>query len=228
MNRTEERRILVTAFEPFGGDGLNPTEMALEKLPEKIGGFSVRKLVLPVEFVHAREIAFAAYDALLPAAVLMFGQAGGRSAVTPEKRGKNLMDARIPDNAGFMPKGLPVVPGGPEFLPSTFSAERIAEALLTKGIPAECSDDAGTFVCNTLLYGMLGHIRGAVPAGFIHVPYVREQAHADKPFLELGAVVRAMAAAVETVAEELKEKALVSPSLQAFINVDRYNEEERR
>ena len=207
MSRTEEQPILVTAFEPFGGEGLNPTEMALEKLPEMIGGFSVRKLVLPVEFARARGIASAAYDALQPAAVLMFGQAGGRSAVTPERRAKNLMDARIPDNAGFMPKGLPVVPGGPEFLPSTFSAERITEALLARGIPAECSDDAGTFVCNTLLYGMLGHIKGTVPAGFIHVPYVREQGHPDKPFLELEAVVRAMAAAVEAVAEELKEQA---------------------
>ena len=195
--------ILLTAFEPFGGDELNPTEMALEKLPVETGGFSVRKILLPVEFVRAREIAFAAHDECRPAAVLMFGQAGGRSAITPETTAKNVMNARIPDNAGFRPEGIPVVLGGAETLPSTLPVERIVERLCEEGIPGELSNDAGAYVCNALFYGMMEHTKCAVPSGFIHVPYVREQGHEDKPYMEMEDVIRGMRISLETLASFL-------------------------
>ena len=89
-----QKMILVTAFEPFGDDALNPTEMLLERLPERLGGCEIRTLLLPVEFVRARERAFAAYDELRPGAVVMLGQAGGRSAITPESTGKNVMNGK--------------------------------------------------------------------------------------------------------------------------------------
>lgn len=208
--------ILLTAFEPFGGDELNPTEMALENLPVETGGFSVRKILLPVEFVRAREIAFAAYDECRPAAVLMFGQAGGRSAITPETTAKNVMNARIPDNAGFRPEGLAVVEGGPETLPSTLPVDLIVEALRAEGILCETSDDAGAYVCNALFYGMLEHSKGTVPAGFIHVPYVPEQGHPDKPFMEMEDVIRGMRISLETVASFLAHQSDKQPEKFCF------------
>ncbi len=194
------RVILVTAFEPFGGEKLNPTELVLARLPDAIGEYELRKLLLPVEFVRARELAFAAYDRYSPAAVIMLGQAGGRDAITPETTGRNVMNGRIPDNAGFQPDHLPVVEGGPDSLASTLPTKKIIRAIQALGIPCERSDNAGEYVCNTLLYGMLERNRGKVPTGFIHVPYIREQGHEDAPFMELADMIRGILAAVETVA----------------------------
>jgi pyroglutamyl-peptidase len=195
--------ILVTAFEPFGGEKINPTELILRQLPDRIGAFALKKALLPVEFVRAREIACAEYDKLGPSAVVMLGQAGGRTSVTPETTGKNLMNAKISDNAGYEPRGVPVSEGGPETLRSTADVAGIVDAVRALGIPCEISDDAGAYVCNALLYGMLEHNGGTVPTVFIHVPFVREQGHADKPFMELDDIYRAVVAAVGSVAEVL-------------------------
>ena len=198
-----QKMILVTAFEPFGDDALNPTEMLLERLPERLGGCEIRTLLLPVEFVRARERAFAAYDELRPGAVVMLGQAGGRSAITPESTGKNVMHARIPDNAGSMPEHLPIVKNGPETLRATLPIGKIVEDVSGLGIPCEQSDDAGEYVCNCLLYGMLDHNKGAVPTGFIHVPFLPEQGHTGKPFMCLSDMERGIRAAIEAVASEI-------------------------
>ncbi len=119
-NEKKQNTILVTAFEPFGGNTLNPTQLILEQLPDELGGFRIHKVLLPVEFVKCRELAFAAYDEVKPAAVIMLGQAGGREAITPETTAVNVMNAVSPnggvrpDNAGFAPEREPVVPGGEE------------------------------------------------------------------------------------------------------------------
>lgn len=196
--------ILITGFEPFGGDGVNPTEMLLEGLPDEIGGMSINKLLLPVGFGRAAELAKAEFDRLLPAAVIMFGQAGGRDAVTPEALGKNLMDARIPDNAGYEPKNAPVIEGGPSELYSTLPNEAIVGALLSAGIPARISRDAGAYVCNSLLYSMLAHTGGRLPVGFVHVPFIREQVEGvpgreKTPFMEFAALSAAARLIIETV-----------------------------
>ncbi|MBP5295365.1 MAG: pyroglutamyl-peptidase I [Lachnospiraceae bacterium] len=198
------RPILLTAFEAFGGDKLNPTALILDRFPEEIGGFSVRKVLLPVEFVRAQEIAFSAYDACAPAAVIMLGQAGGRKAISLEGTGRNLMNARIPDNAGYEPKGIPVAGDGPETLQATLPIEEILEAVRSQEIACERSDDAGGYVCNALLYGMLHHNNGAVPTGFIHVPYIPEQGHPDKPSMALSEIYRGIRTAVLTVAKKTK------------------------
>ena len=196
--------MLVTAFEPFGGEKLNPTEMVLEKLPDMIDGCTLYKLLLPVAFIKARELAFAAYDKKLPAAVVMLGQAGGRSAVTPETTGRNIMNTSVPDNAGFQPDHQPIAENGPDALYSTLPVEKITEAVRACGIPCERSDNAGEYVCNALLYGMLAHNNGEVPTGFIHVPFIREQGHGDQPYLELDDILRGIVAAIKTVIEGLK------------------------
>ena len=207
----EDRKpILVTGFEPFGGERLNSTEQVLGTLPDAIGGYAIHKLLLPVEFVKARELVIAEYDRINPAAVIMLGQAGGRSAITPETTAVNMMIAvedgfSIPDNAGYAPDHTPIVEDGPETLQSTLPIGRIIEAVRAAGIPCERSDDAGRYVCNTVLYSILEHDKGAVPTGFIHVPYIREQGHEDEPYMELDAVSRGIVVAIETVAGGLGE-----------------------
>ena len=200
--------ILITAFEPFGGDQLNPTQMILDRLPDTAGACEIKKLLLPVEFIRSRQLAFEAYDRLSPSAVIMLGQAGGRSSVSLETTGKNVMNARIPDNAGYAPEQLPVVEGGPAALSSTLPADEIVQALTALGIPCEKSGDAGEYVCNTLLYGMLWHNKGNVPTGFIHVPYIPEQGHEDKPSMTLDDLVRGVTAAAETVTGHLSSDQL--------------------
>ncbi len=201
----QKKIILVTAFEPFGGEKLNPSEMVLEKLPDAVGGYAIRKLLLPVEFVRALSLAAAEYDRLAPAAVIMLGQAGRRRAITPETTGRNVMYGGIPDNAGWKPDHLPVVENGPDKLYSTLMTDRIVRAVNALGIPCEVSDNAGEYVCNALLYGMLEHNRGTVPTGFIHVPFIREQGHPEDPFMDFKEVYRGVLTAIETVASEVDQ-----------------------
>jgi len=192
------KTVLVTAFEPFGGESLNPSEKVLCSLPDAAYGLSVRKLLLPVEFRRSLALAAAAFEAIRPDALVMLGQAGGRSAVTPETTARNEMNARIPDNAGFRPEHLPVVEGGPETCRSTLPLEAILRETACRGIPCELSGDAGTYVCNALFYGMLHRLQGAVPAGFIHLPYIREQGR--EPFLELETLLQAADAVLHCLA----------------------------
>ena len=196
--------ILVTAFEPFGGEGLNPSEMVLHDLPNQIFGHSIHKLLLPVEFRRAPEEAIAEYDRLSPDAVIMLGQAGGRSAVTPESTGRNIMNAAEPDNAGYKPDHQPITEGGPEQLCSTLPVQKIIDSVRSLGIPCERSDSAGEFVCNCLLYSMLDHNKGEVPTGFIHMPYIKEQGHDDAPAMELADMEKGIFAAIEAVASKME------------------------
>ncbi len=199
MGLNNQKTILVTAFEPFGGETMNPTEMILNKLPETIGSHRIRKALLPVDFERAPALAIDTYNVFAPDAVLMLGQAAGRSAVTPETTAKNIMNARIPDNAGFQPRELPIRKGRSAALYSTLPLESILETLSAIGVPCEVSDDAGEFVCNALFYRMLHHASRKIPTGFIHVPFIREQGHADQPFMEFEDEYRAIVAVIETI-----------------------------
>lgn len=194
--------ILVTGFEPFGGESINPTGTIIERLPEEIDGYKIIRLVLPVEFNRCVELASEAYERYSPKAVIMLGQAGVRSAITPETVGKNIMNARIPDNAGYKPQNVLIEENGPQLRYSTLPVAKIIEAVKSEGIPAEKSDDAGEYVCNNLLYGMLGHIGGKVPTGFIHVPFIKEQGH--KPYMEFDDVYKGIFTVVKTVINDLE------------------------
>jgi len=197
------KRLLITGFAPFGGDGVNPAWQAVKALPEQVGAWRLYKRELPVAFLGAPTALRAALDEVAPDGVLMVGVAAGRAAVTPERRGVNETDARIPDNEGYQPKGEPVVPGGPEELFSTLPVEDMAEAIRAAGIPARVSESAGRFVCNALLYGALYALEqgpAPVPAAFIHVPATPELA-ADRelPTLPLPDIVAALIAAIEAI-----------------------------
>ncbi len=161
--------ILITAFEPFGGNERNASAEVLRLLPEKIGRCGIRKLLLPVAFGKAA-------GRVLPEpadAVFMLGEAGGRSTVTPEIRAVNKREARIPDNEGFRPAGEAIIPGEPEAYYTRIPVRRIAARMRTEGYRIEVSEDAGTYVCNDTFYSV--GMNRPEPAAFIHCP-----AEADK------------------------------------------------
>ncbi|MBM0261555.1 pyroglutamyl-peptidase I [Corynebacterium macginleyi] len=195
-------KILVTAFDAFGGEEINPTERALDRLPDHIGGAQLIKHLLPTVFGGALKQAVAVAEKEDVDAVVSLGQAGGRSHITPEWIGINLADASIPDNEGNQPSDKPVVDGGPAAYFSTLPVKAMVAAIQDAELPARVSTTAGTFVCNQLLYGLLHHFKDTqVKAGFIHVPFIKEQAKENSPMLELADVVRGVECAISAVAK---------------------------
>lgn len=175
------KKILLCAFDPFGGESINPALEAIKRV--ECDGIELEKCEVPTVFYKSVELVTAKIDEISPDAVIMIGQAGGRDKITPERVAINISDARIPDNAGNMPTDEPIVAAGPAAYFSTIPIKTIVAALEKEGIPSAVSNSAGTFVCNHLMYGVLHHIatRGlSTLAGFIHIPYIPEQT-ADKP-----------------------------------------------
>lgn len=172
-------KILVTAFEPFGGQALNASMEALALVrPQKVEA-QLYQLILPVAFEQAFERLVEGIERYAPDVVLCLGEAGGRGAITPERVAINWLDARIPDNAGQMPKDQPIDPQGPAAYFSSLPVREMVEAITQAGLPATVSLSAGSFVCNELMYRLLHHIdrQGlALRGGFMHLPLLREQA----------------------------------------------------
>ena len=196
--------ILVTGFDPFGGETTNPSWEAVRRLPDLIGGATVHKRQLPTIFGVAGETLKAAIDELRPDAVLCVGQAGGRAAITVERVGVNLRDARLPDNAGVECADEPIRPGGPDAYLSTLPTRAMVEAIRAGGIPAALSYTAGTFVCNDVLYTLLDTAATEYPGlrgAFIHVPYLPEQAAAkpNAPSMALQTITRALELALGAI-----------------------------
>ena len=201
-------KILLTAFDPFGGERINPAQEVAAALPERIGGAEIIKLWIPTAFGQAADTIIQAMENYCPDAVVSLGQAGGRKAVTPERIAINWMDARIPDNAGHQPKEQFIEPGGPDGCFSTLPVESMAAAIREIGLPGEVSLSAGSFVCNEVMYRVLRHAARAMPdtrCGFIHVPFLPEQVREkpDMPCLSLEDMVRALTAALEVVEAHL-------------------------
>lgn len=188
------RKILVTGFDPFGGATVNPSWQAVKALPAQVEDFAVHTLQIPTVFGKAAETVLEAAEQLQPDVILCVGQAGGREAVTPERIGVNIRDARIADNAGNQPRGAFVAEDGPAAYFATVPVEPMAQAIRDGGILATVSNSAGAFVCNDVLYSLLHHFAGTqVKVGFIHVPYLPEQ---GSPSMELEQITRALAAAI--------------------------------
>ena len=171
--------ILITAFEPFQQETINATMEALSLLPDSVCGHTLIKRTIPVVFGKAVEAVTALVDDLRPEAVICLGQASGRAEVTPERVAINVMDARIPDNAGERPADAPIREDGPAAYFSTLPVKVMVQAMKEAGVPASLSNTAGTFVCNDLMYGLLDHLASTgqtIPAGFIHIPATPAQA----------------------------------------------------
>lgn len=176
--------VLVTAFEPFGGEPSNPSAGAVELLQQMaLPDVDLHTLLLPVAFNESQQHLWQALSRLQPDLVLCVGQAGGRAQLSLEQVGINLLEARIPDNAGFQPSGLPVIAGGPAAYFSNLPLKAALHDLQTTGVPASISYTAGTYVCNATLYNLMDWIHRHRPAcrgGFVHIPYAPAQV-LDKP-----------------------------------------------
>lgn len=195
------KTILITGFEPFGGESRNPSQEIAHALNGRvIGNAQVTGAVLPCVFGDSIRELKRLLRQHRPALVLCLGQAGGRAEITPERVAINVDDARIADNAGQQPVDHPVVRGGPAAYWSTLPIKAIVSALRRQGLPAAVSQTAGTFVCNHVFYGLmhvLSREEGGVRGGFIHVPFLPEQAKDTQPSIEL----EDMVAAIEIAAE---------------------------
>lgn len=180
------RHILVTGFEPFGGETVNPSWEVVKQLEGMtIDDCRVVTRQLPCVFGESLTVLNSAIDELNPTVVVAVGQAGGRVDITVERVSINVDDARIPDNRGQQPIDVAIVPDGPAAWFSSLPIKAMVATMREKGIPASVSQTAGTFVCNHVMYGLLHKIReqADVKGGFIHIPYLPEQAaaHAGAP-----------------------------------------------
>ena len=192
------KRLLITGFEPFGGERMNPSWDAVKKLPDEIGGYKLVKLEIPVVFGKAAECVLNEADKINPDVILSIGQAGGRSSITPEMVAINLRYAKIPDNEGNEPKDELIIPGGDAAMFSTIPVRKIAEAINAAGVPSDVSYSAGAYVCNDLFYNLLAHYENSdVKVGFIHVPYSKEQN--KEPSMEINDIIKGLTLAIENL-----------------------------
>ena len=190
------KKLLITGFDPFGGNSVNPSWMAVQQLPEQIGTFSVRKKMLPTVYGEAARTVIAEAENFGPDVIICVGLAAGRSAVTPERIGVNIRQSKTADNAGNCFSGEPVVPGAPAGYFATVPIQEMVDAISSLGLPAAISNSAGTFVCNDVLFTLLHHFDGAATkVGFIHVPALPEQATTGMPLEQITA---ALIAAVQS------------------------------
>lgn len=201
-------KVLVTGFEPFGGESRNPSADVVEGLPDKIAGAEVVKLILPVVRGKASTAIKKAVENLEPDVILSIGQAGGRAAISVERVAVNLDDYRIPDNDGNQPSDEPVVKGGPDGYFCTVPVKEMVAAIQAEGIPAAQSLSAGTFVCNHVMYATLHFLTTKYPGtkfGFIHIPYLPEQAAGKPgmPSMSLDVAAKAVEVAIESIEKEM-------------------------
>lgn len=193
------KKLLITGFDPFGGESINPAWEAVRLLPDVIRDFELVKLEIPTVFGAAAQVVIDKAEEIHPDAIISVGQAGGRAAVTPEMVGINLRYASIPDNMGALPCDIPIAEGGPAAYFSTLPVRAMAKAICDAGLPGAVSYSAGSFVCNDVLYSLLHHFdETAVRAGFIHVPFLPEQTK-DKPSLPLEQTAAALRAAIGAI-----------------------------
>ncbi len=192
------KKLLITGFEPFGGEKINPSWEAVARLPLYIGDYELTKLRIPVAYGKAADIIMNEADKVLPDVILCIGQAGGRDSITPEFVGINLRHASIHDNDGYQPQDESVIPDGESAYFSTLPVRKIVTAINNLGIPSKVSYSAGTYVCNDVLYTLLyKYSQSKTRVGFIHIPYSTEQN--KKPSMELDLIIKGLTASIENL-----------------------------
>jgi pyroglutamyl-peptidase len=192
------KKLLITGFDPFGGEKINPSWEAVKRLPDRLGDYELTKLEIPTVFGKALEMVLDVANDLRPDVILCIGQAGGRNAITPELVGINLRHGEIPDNKGIQPKDQPILVHGESGLFSTLPVRKMAQAVEKAGIPAKVSYSAGAYVCNDVLYTLLAHYQGSkTRVGFIHIPYASTQE--NEPCLPLEQITRGLTIAIENM-----------------------------
>lgn len=199
-------KILVTGFNPFGNDTINPAIETVKRLPDQIKGAEIVKLEIPTEFEHCAQVVKDAIKREHPDYVLNVGQAGGRFAITPERVAINLDDGRIKDNAGYQPFNHTIHEDGAPAYFTQLPIKAMARAIRAAGLPAEVSNTAGTYVCNHIFYQVQYQRATEFPeikAGFIHIPFLPDQvvSRPGTPSLSLADDVKGITAAIEAIVE---------------------------
>ncbi|QTU83463.1 pyroglutamyl-peptidase I [Carnobacteriaceae bacterium zg-C25] len=197
-------KILVTGFDAFGGESINPAWEAVRALPTTIADATVKTIQIPTVFHESANVIFSEIDTFQPDVVVCVGQAGGRTAITPERVAINVDDARICDNVDQQPIDEAIQGDGDAAYFSTLPIKAMVENMLKKGIPASVSNSAGTFVCNHVMYQVLYYINKKqlnAKAGFIHIPYLPSQV-LDKPAqpsMSLEMMIAGLTTCIETI-----------------------------
>ncbi|MBG9982454.1 pyroglutamyl-peptidase I [Aerococcaceae bacterium DSM 111020] len=197
-------KILVTGFDPFGGEPINPAIEAVKLLPDTIADAEIIKLEIPTVFHKSAETVREAMKKHQPDVVLNIGQAGGRTGLTPERIAINEDDARIADNEGNQPIDVPIQEDGAPAYFSKLPIKAMVKAIQEEGLPASVSNTAGTFVCNHIMYQTLYLVDKEFPntkAGFMHIPFMMEQV-VDKPnqaAMSLNDIARGIEASIKAI-----------------------------
>lgn len=205
------RTVLLTGFEPFDQDTLNPSWEAVRLLDETLINDNVRIVArqLPCVFSQAPAHLHALIERFTPQMVIAVGLGPGRSDIALERVAINLIDARIPDNQGEQPIDVPVAAEGPTAYFSTLPIKAMVAALRAAGIPATVSHTAGTFVCNQVFYSLQHTLAGStVRSGFMHVPLLTEQvalAASAQPSMSQETLVKGLRVAVSAALNTLHD-----------------------
>ncbi|EIV1851666.1 pyroglutamyl-peptidase I [Vibrio vulnificus] len=210
------RKILVTGFEPFGGESLNPSLELVKVLTQKERtNIEIIGCQVPVVRHQSISTVIEAIEQHEPELVFMIGQAAGRTAITPERVAINLDDYRIEDNAGHQPVDEPIIATGPAAYFSTLPVKAITHALQQAGIPCQLSHSAGTFVCNHLFYGIQHYLQARpIRSGFIHIPLLPEQASAsNQPSMSLETLARGLEMMIMTCLETEQDTKLTGGTI---------------
>lgn len=203
-------KVLITGFDPFGGEKINPAWEAVRALPDNIDGIEVVKLQIPTVFKKSAKKLFENIDSVKPDVVICVGQAGGRYEFSVERVAINVDDGRIPDNDGYQPVDSPVFEDGENAYFSTLPIKAIVEEVKKDGIPAAVSNTAGTYVCNHIMYSLLYYLNKNnlnIKGGFVHVPFIPEQVVEKKntPYMELTRITKALEISIKAIRDYEKD-----------------------
>lgn len=201
-------KILITGFDPFGGEKINPAWEAVNALPDEVDGVEVIKVQIPTVFKKSAQKLFETIDAVKPDAVICVGQAGGRFDFNVERIAINVDDARIPDNEGKQPIDVKIFEDGENAYFASLPIKAMVEEAKRAGVPASVSNTAGTFVCNHIMYSLLYYINKNklnIRGGFIHVPYISQQVIGKKntPYMELTTATKGLEASIRAIKNNL-------------------------
>jgi len=206
----KEMKVLVTGFQPFGGEKINPSLEAVKMLPEEISGAEIVKASIPVVFGKSIKKLDELIEKEKPQVVICVGQAGGRFELSIERVAINIDDARIPDNDGNQPIDEKIFEDGENAYFATLPIKAMVEEMRSGSVPSAVSNTAGTYVCNNIMYGLLyltdkkyKDIRG----GFIHVPFIPEQVitRSNTPYMSLQQISRGLELAIKATVENKED-----------------------
>ena len=196
-------KILVTGFDPFGGEPTNPAIESVKRIDDEIEGAEIIKLEIPTVFHKAADVVEEKIKEVKPDVVLSIGQAGGRYGITVERVAINEDDARIEDNEGNQPIDVKIREDGAPAYFASLPIKAMVEEIKKENLPASVSNTAGTFVCNHIMYQdlYLAEKYGNIKAGFIHVPFLTEQVvdKKDTASMSLDDIVKGLNAAIRAI-----------------------------